>query len=269
MSARKVRRRPRRARNSGAVASPQHTEDYVTILSTPEDQEPEDLREDRLRFGKLDPPRSARKQVRQRFIDKAERTSRRKRRWFCIKDIEPDEAARVVLLKHWRASIWSCDLMLRNKSQVLCLSVSPLMENNRLPPEFARGEHFYMIVDDLWMSAPRWLQWFGQVSKTPPAWLAFLHPEPDAATPVAMSTGTAGRPTSKHLLLKEMERRWRTGEMLAYLSREAAYLLKWLVEMHPTSPQPTAGSIENAVRARFRELRSTPSAASGANKSAP
>jgi hypothetical protein len=78
MTARKVRRPPRRARSSGAVASPQHTEDYVITLPALEGEKPEDW--DNRRFGTLGSRRLQRDLVRQLFIDKAKRTPRRKRR---------------------------------------------------------------------------------------------------------------------------------------------------------------------------------------------
>ena len=200
MSARKGRRPPRRTRSSGAVASPQPAEaapratvrdgtvrtkhgdyeiittghgDYEIRFLTSEDQRAQEPVWPMLHFSKLTSCRERRKQMVQRFIDKEKRTPRRKRRWFHIKDIEPDQARREKLLEHWRASLWSGDLMLRGKSQVLCLSASRLMENNRLPPGYARDEKiFYIIVDDLWMSVPRWLQWFGLVEIEPPKWMS-------------------------------------------------------------------------------------------------
>ena len=114
-----------------------------------------------------------RERVRAAFLDKAKRTPKMGRRWFRIDEIEPDSATRAVRIDQWRASIWHRDLSYRDKSQVLCLSPSPL-SGSRLPPDLARGEHFKVIVDDLWMSAPRWLQWFGQIEIAPPKWLASL-----------------------------------------------------------------------------------------------
>jgi hypothetical protein len=117
----------------------------------------------------------ARRQRRERwcvaFTERAKRTSLRRRRWFRISDIEPDPVGRRPLIGRWRASIYSGDLVLNGKSQVLCTSATPLLSDHRLPPECARGEHFNMIVDDLWMSAPRWLDWFMQVGLAPPPWM--------------------------------------------------------------------------------------------------
>ena len=124
-------------------------------------------------FGTFNASRAMRERVRVAFLDKAKRNPKMARRWFRIDEIEPDPVIRAVRIDQWRASIWHRDLMNRDKSQVLCLSLSPL-SGSRLAPDLARGEHFNMIVGDLWMSAPRWLQWFSQVEIVPPKWLASL-----------------------------------------------------------------------------------------------
>jgi hypothetical protein len=49
-----------------------------------------------------------------------------------------------------------------------------LLQENRLPAELARGEHFDMIVHHLWMSAPRWWDLFREVGHTPPSWFTAL-----------------------------------------------------------------------------------------------
>jgi hypothetical protein len=133
---------------------------------------PVTLDEDTNHFSALANRRRRRERMRTAFLDKVKRTSHLHRRWFRISEIEPDEIARKGLIELWRASIYSHDLLLNGKSQVLCLSASPLLlQDYRLPTDLARGEHFNQIVDDLWMSAPRWLGWFHQVRKTPPDWL--------------------------------------------------------------------------------------------------
>lgn len=122
--------------------------------------------------------------VRDAFLSKAARTSRSHRRWFRLDEIESDAEKRQELLGLWRASIYSRDLDLKGRSQVLCLTASPLLGGyrsprarsdlfrddktisartkavlaaaKRLPAELARAEHFNASVGDLWMSAPRW-----------------------------------------------------------------------------------------------------------------
>jgi hypothetical protein len=134
-----------------------------------------------------------------RFLDRARRTSLRRRRWFQIGDIEPDSVARERLIGLWRASIYNSDLVLNGKSQVLCLSASPLLNNYRLPSELARGEHFNMIIGDLWMSAPRWIEWFRQIGQTAPHWLitcTVVHRE-EKATPKSPTPATQLITTTK------------------------------------------------------------------------
>src|SRR5262245_47320354 len=117
--------------------------------------------------------RLQRERRRARFLDKALRTPRTARRWFRIEDIEPDAHARSKLIDQWRASIWHRDLCSsEGKSQVLCLSASPLAEN-RFDPNMAKGEQFNAVVGDLWMSAPQWLDWFrlDAFNRKAPAWL--------------------------------------------------------------------------------------------------
>src|SRR5262249_26887852 len=127
-----------------------------------------------LDFGRfvIDP---ARRQRRGRwgggFSEGGKRSSLRRRRRVWVSGIKPDPVGRRPLIGRWRASIYSGDLVLDGKSQVLCTSATPLLSDHRLPPECARGEHFNMIVDDLWMSAPRWLDWFMQVGLAPPPWM--------------------------------------------------------------------------------------------------
>jgi len=136
-------------------------------------------REDREGFHGLHAKRRQRERQRANFLEKQLRTPRTARRWFRMEDIEPDAHARSNLVYQWRASIWKRDLCLDGKSQVLCLSASPLAEN-RLDPNMAGGQPFYKIVGDLWMSAPRWLAWFRQdlAQRKPPAWLeTMLQPQ--------------------------------------------------------------------------------------------
>jgi hypothetical protein len=162
------------------------TRDYVNLGDAPVSVD--DLRSQNL---------AKRERRRQVFLDKFERTPRKARRWFRIEDIEPNEAVRAKLVKDWRRSISHGDLMLREKSQVLCLN--SLMEDegsNRVPPNFAHLEFFYEAVGDLWMSSLRWLQWFDQVDIKPPEWLASL---PSRSTTTAKdkinSVGAAKRKT--------------------------------------------------------------------------
>jgi hypothetical protein len=46
--------------------------------------------------------------------------------------------------------------------------------------------------------------------------------------------------------------------MLVGVSQEAGALVAWLAVAHPASTRPTAKTIENAIRSRYRELRKAP-----------
>jgi hypothetical protein len=138
-------------------------------------------------FVALAERRRLRERRRAAFVQKAARWSRPHRRWFRITEIEPDETARQSLIERWRASIYSGDLDLNGKSQVLCMTASPLIlprvvssqliESYRLPGDLARGEQFSKLIDDLWMSGPRWLCWMHQVESRPPNWLEDFGPK--------------------------------------------------------------------------------------------
>jgi hypothetical protein len=67
-------------------------------------------------------------------------------------------------------------------------------------------------------------------------------------------TGMAGAPTSKHLLISEMQRRAERGEMEPTLAKEAQHLLEWLAREHPAAPQPALGTAKNALRNYYWKL---------------
>jgi hypothetical protein len=67
-------------------------------------------------------------------------------------------------------------------------------------------------------------------------------------------TGMAGAPTSKHLLVSEMQRRAERGEMEQTLAKEAQHLLEWLAREHPAASQPALGTAQNALRDDYRKL---------------
>ena len=76
----------------------------------------------------------------------------------------------------------------------------------------------------------------------------------------AVRTGTAGRPTSKHLALTEMTARHSRGELATTLTAEACALVEWLKkesEKLKGLPVPTARSLENSIRNEYRELKHT------------
>lgn len=68
-------------------------------------------------------------------------------------------------------------------------------------------------------------------------------------------SGAAGRPSSMHYVEPEFERRAQSGLMKPTLKQEAATLEKWLKATHPRAPSLKAKSIENRLRARYRQLQ--------------
>jgi hypothetical protein len=133
---------------------------------------PTTLDEDADHFARLAARRRLRDRMHTAFLEKAARFSQPRRRWFRVKEIESDEIAREELIRKWRASIYSGDLLHKGKSQVLCLYPSPFLDGYRYPPVLARdAEAFNKVVDDLWMSARRWLEWFSHVGVRPPQWM--------------------------------------------------------------------------------------------------
>jgi hypothetical protein len=79
--------------------------------------------------------------------------------------------------------------------------------------------------------------------------------EPEAPDPYR--NGFPGRPSIRHLILAEFERRAQAGEMLPEVGKEAQALQKWAAENHPKARPPTRGAIENLIRDSHRKLRST------------
>jgi hypothetical protein len=70
-----------------------------------------------------------------------------------------------------------------------------------------------------------------------------------------LRTGAPGRPSSMHLILAELERRADLGNLEASLASQAKELEGWLQQTHPKHPQARQTAIENAIRAKFRELK--------------
>jgi hypothetical protein len=78
---------------------------------------------------------------------------------------------------------------------------------------------------------------------------------PTSGEVVMYSTGVAGRPSSRHLVEAEMERRARERQLCSRIGEEAQSLFRWLSKEHPKAPQMTPRTIENAIRERYYELR--------------
>jgi hypothetical protein len=65
-------------------------------------------------------------------------------------------------------------------------------------------------------------------------------------------TGSRGRPGSKHLVLGELERRAKAGDLEKTLAEQARVLKGWLVATHRDAHPMTEGSIEEAIRTQYR-----------------
>ena len=71
--------------------------------------------------------------------------------------------------------------------------------------------------------------------------------------PAQYKTGLQGRPTIRHFIMAEFERRKEAGEVCSRLEQEAEYLNNWAAREHPKAPRATARTIENQIRTSFRK----------------
>ena len=71
------------------------------------------------------------------------------------------------------------------------------------------------------------------------------------------STGSPGRPTIKHLIRHELDRRVTDKVFETALGKEAEALHLWAKPEHSQAPTPTTGTIENLIRNRHREVKSS------------
>jgi hypothetical protein len=136
------------------------------------------------------------------------------------------------------------------------------------------------VFDDTGKIAPRDL-WGTEINFTPfgrlifgpffPTWRFFGRVRwadaerlwPPAGEPAAqaaqvdgpsMPTGAPGRPTKgMHLIRGEFQRRLRENGCRPSVHQEAMELREWFCRFHPTAPPPTIGTIENNIRADYRE----------------
>ena len=69
-------------------------------------------------------------------------------------------------------------------------------------------------------------------------------------------SGVPGRPTSSHLLFAEMNLRSSQGLLESSLAAESRFLSSWLAQHHPEMPQAKPKAVQEAIRARYWELRS-------------
>jgi hypothetical protein len=71
-----------------------------------------------------------------------------------------------------------------------------------------------------------------------------------------VSSGSAGRPTSKHLYMTEWGRRRDAGIAEPTVKGEATYLESWMEQRYPGAPGSDAKIIENNIRDEHPEWRS-------------
>jgi hypothetical protein len=70
-------------------------------------------------------------------------------------------------------------------------------------------------------------------------------------------TGAAGRPTSMHLVEREMKRRAAEGKLAAGLSEEARQLSEWMKLSHPDLAPPKPKTIRNSLGKKYRALKAS------------
>jgi hypothetical protein len=68
-------------------------------------------------------------------------------------------------------------------------------------------------------------------------------------------TGFAGRPSAKHLVAAEMERRAKSGELKSSMRKEAKELADWYAATHPEGPSTSDGAIRNSLAHLHRRLK--------------
>ena len=68
-------------------------------------------------------------------------------------------------------------------------------------------------------------------------------------------TGTAGRPSSKMLVVEQMRLRAARGVLAPTLAEEARCLCAWLRGDHPNEAQPLEKSLSNSIRVEYKQLR--------------
>lgn len=68
-------------------------------------------------------------------------------------------------------------------------------------------------------------------------------------------SGGPGRPSSMHLIVKEMHARAERGELCPGVAAEAKALIEWLKAKYPHMSPAGPKSVENAIRADYRRLK--------------
>lgn len=81
---------------------------------------------------------------------------------------------------------------------------------------------------------------------------------PVTALPAPMGSGLPGRPTSRHLIETEFERRKEGGTLAPSLNKEAKALSVWLADTHPKAPRASPKTIANHIREAWRNAGTGP-----------
>jgi hypothetical protein len=68
-------------------------------------------------------------------------------------------------------------------------------------------------------------------------------------------SGLTGRPTIKHLIVAEFERRAAAGELESTLAAQGRALAQWAAREHPEAPAPTPRTIETQIRPGWNASR--------------
>jgi hypothetical protein len=76
------------------------------------------------------------------------------------------------------------------------------------------------------------------------------------ADPITHSGG-AGRPSSMHLIEKNMRQRAERGELATKLSEETNYQASWIRDAHPELRPVTAKAIANSLRDVYKSLKAS------------
>lgn len=90
---------------------------------------------------------------------------------------------------------------------------------------------------------------------TDPAIAAGTLPSSEHTPETPYSTGTAGRPTSWHLIERECRCRHAAGERHPTTAEWARVLADWLSVNHPDAPSPTDKTLRNKLAGLLRELQ--------------
>lgn len=64
-----------------------------------------------------------------------------------------------------------------------------------------------------------------------------------------------GRPSLMRAIVQELERRSKTGELAETLAEESRHLSRWASSNFPGSHTPTARSVENGIRSKYRTIK--------------